>query len=70
MGSGQLPMEAFMGSGQLPIEVLMVLGHQPMRAFMGSGQLPMEARADAERTVGVALTSWVMVDMTFLLTEL
>jgi hypothetical protein len=37
---------------------------------MGSGQLPMEARADAERTVGVALTSWVMVDMTFLLTEL
>jgi hypothetical protein len=70
IGSGQLPMDAFMvlghqpmrafmGSGQLPMDAFMVLGHQPMRAFMGSGQLPMDALAGAERTIGVALKSWL-----------
>jgi hypothetical protein len=48
-----------MGSGQLP-----------MRAFMGSGQLPMRALAAAELATAVALKSWVMTDMAFLLTEL
>jgi hypothetical protein len=47
----------------------MASGHQPMRAFMGSGQLPMRDWAGAERTISVALKSWVLTDMTFLLTE-
>jgi hypothetical protein len=55
----------FMGSGQLPMDVFMVLGHHPMLAFIGPGQLPMDARAGAERTIGAALKSWLLVDMTF-----
>jgi hypothetical protein len=62
-------MRAFMGSGQLPMRSCMASGHQPMRAFMGSGQLPMRDWAGAERTISVALKSWVLTDMTFLLTE-